>query len=76
MSRRYNEFRLELIEDHTTLAQAERHASELKTEIEKEKARRESMNLRLSYALDELEATQDYIRDIKKQMAMEEAWSK
>lgn len=76
MSRRYNEFRLELIEDHANLASTERHVRELRAEIEAEKAKpSDGINLRLSYAQDELEAALDHIKDIKEQMALEEAES-
>lgn len=71
---RYSEYRRELIEDHTSLASAEAHESVLKKEIEDEETKVTTrFNLRLSYARAELEATQDHIKDIKRQMAMEES---
>lgn len=71
MSRRYNEFRQELLEGHTTLTEAAAHARKLRAEISrlsKGDIVPNRISLRLHYAREELRATDDHIRDIKRQI--------
>lgn len=75
MSRK-NDFLHELYEDRTTVAEAELHAQKLRREISLLSQDLTMLpNLRLHYALDELEATESYIRQLRKNIDNEERWA-
>lgn len=74
MSHRYNEFRRDLIEGGATLSECESHARVLVNEIaDLASCSIVTPNLRLAYAVDELEATRDHMHEIRRQMDLEEA---
>lgn len=77
MKTRQNDFLHKLCQNYTTLAQAEERIDSLKREISISSMDTMMLpNLSLQAALDELEATEEYVFAIRKNMNTEESWTK
>lgn len=76
MGRRYSEFMQELYEENTTRREAMVHIEALKLEINQIGVDSTMLpNLRLTYAADELEATEEYLRVLTRKMNdQENSW--
>lgn len=77
MNTRLNDFMHKLCQNYTTLAEAEERIAALKREISISSMDSTMLpNLSLQAAMDELEATEEYVFAIRKNMNTEESWTK